>query len=195
MNYLAHAYLSFGDPEVLTGNLISDFVKGKKKFEYQPGILKGIHLHRDIDEFTDTHPLNKESAKIFKPAYGLYGGAFLDVAYDHFLALELASAGQKEFESFTTSIYEKVNGFEPMLPQTFRSIFPNMRSHNWLFNYQYGWGIEKSFEGLVHRATYIYESATAYQIFEKNYGLLKASYDEFFPQLRRFSLEKFSDIH
>ena len=31
VNYLAHAYLSFGDPEILTGNLISDFVKGKKK--------------------------------------------------------------------------------------------------------------------------------------------------------------------
>ena len=31
MNYLAHAYLSFGDPDILAGNMISDFVKGKKK--------------------------------------------------------------------------------------------------------------------------------------------------------------------
>ena len=30
MNYLAHAYLSFGDPGILTGNMISDFVKGKR---------------------------------------------------------------------------------------------------------------------------------------------------------------------
>ncbi len=36
MNYLAHAYLSFGDPDILAGNMISDFVKGKKKFDY-PG--------------------------------------------------------------------------------------------------------------------------------------------------------------
>ncbi len=34
MNYLAHAYLSFNDPEILVGNMISDFVKGKKKFDY-----------------------------------------------------------------------------------------------------------------------------------------------------------------
>jgi acyl carrier protein phosphodiesterase len=34
MNYLAHAYLSFNEPEILTGNMISDFVKGKKKFEF-----------------------------------------------------------------------------------------------------------------------------------------------------------------
>jgi acyl carrier protein phosphodiesterase len=34
MNYLAHAYLSFNDPEILVGNMISDFVKGKKKFDF-----------------------------------------------------------------------------------------------------------------------------------------------------------------
>ena len=30
MNYLAHAYLSFGNEPVLIGNMISDFVKGNK---------------------------------------------------------------------------------------------------------------------------------------------------------------------
>jgi acyl carrier protein phosphodiesterase len=58
VNYLAHAYLSFDDPEVLTGNMISDFVKGKKKYGYPPRILAGIDLHRAIDEFTDDHPVN-----------------------------------------------------------------------------------------------------------------------------------------
>ena len=56
MNYLAHAYLSFNIPEILVGNLISDFVKGKRKLDYPPGIRTGITLHRAIDTFTDTHP-------------------------------------------------------------------------------------------------------------------------------------------
>ena len=42
MNYLAHAYLSFKEPDILVGNLISDFVKGKKKFNYSLPIQKGI---------------------------------------------------------------------------------------------------------------------------------------------------------
>ena len=46
MNYLAHAYLSFDDAEILTGNIISDFVKGKKKFDYPSRIQAGIKLHR-----------------------------------------------------------------------------------------------------------------------------------------------------
>ena len=64
MNYLAHAYLSFNRPGILVGNMISDFVKGKKKYDYPPDILSGIDLHRAIDDFTDMHPVTK-SAKQF----------------------------------------------------------------------------------------------------------------------------------
>jgi len=59
MNYLAHAYLSFGNQDILTGNMISDFVKGKTKFDYPLTIQKGIYLHRQIDSFTDSHILTK----------------------------------------------------------------------------------------------------------------------------------------
>ena len=88
MNYLAHAYLSFNHPEILVGNIISDFVKGKKKFDYPEGIQKGIHLHRLIDAYTDTHPATARAKEIFRPHYRLYSGAVMDVLYDHFLAID-----------------------------------------------------------------------------------------------------------
>ncbi len=78
MNYLAHAYLSFNDPEILVGNMISDFVKGKKKFDYPTGIQAGIMLHRIIDTFTDNHPCTGK-AKSFSAPLRLYSGAFIDV--------------------------------------------------------------------------------------------------------------------
>ena len=195
MNYLAHAYLSFGDPEVVTGNLISDFVKGKKKFDYPPRILAGINLHRAIDTFTDEHVVNKQAAVIFKPAYGLYSSAFIDVVYDHFLAVELSGKGEKQFELFTQTVYGYVSRFTGMLPATFNNIFPYMKQHNWLFNYQYSWGIERSMEGLVHRAKYISDSKTAFRLFTEHYEELHAAYNIFFPELYKYSLEKFSDIH
>ena len=49
------------------GNMISDFVKGKKKFDYPPGIQKGIMLHRAIDTFTDTHEATKLAKEVFRP--------------------------------------------------------------------------------------------------------------------------------
>jgi acyl carrier protein phosphodiesterase len=86
VNYLAHAYLSFGIPDVVVGNLISDFVKGKKQLEYPDSIRKGITLHRAIDTFTDSHPVTRHAKSYFRAVYGLYSGALIDVAYDYFLA-------------------------------------------------------------------------------------------------------------
>jgi acyl carrier protein phosphodiesterase len=86
VNYLAHAYLSFGIPEIAVGNLISDFVKGKKKLDYPETIQKGISLHRAIDTFTDGHEITRQAKVFFKQDYGLYAGALTDVVYDHFLA-------------------------------------------------------------------------------------------------------------
>src|SRR3954454_16256689 len=88
MNYLAHAYLSFGNEPVLIGNMISDFVKGNKKFDYPGDIQKGIALHRTIDMFTDGHVATKNAKEIFKPSAGSYAPVFVDVVYDHFLAVD-----------------------------------------------------------------------------------------------------------
>lgn len=194
VNYLAHAYLSFGNAEVLTGNLISDFVKGKKKFDYPHTILAGINLHRAIDEYTDDHPVNKEAAKIFKPYYGRYSSAFLDVVYDHFLAVDLITE-TGDFEGYTTNLYAQLEQFRTIFPPSFNNIFPFMKQHNWLFNYQFAWGIEKSLAGVVHRAAYLTESDTAFELFNKSYDEFKAAYQAFFPSLQTFALKKFSDIH
>ena len=86
MNFLAHAYLSFDHPEILVGNLISDFVKGKKKFDYSEQVQHGIALHRAIDTFTDFHQATQIAKQVFRADYRLYSGAFMDIVYDHFLA-------------------------------------------------------------------------------------------------------------
>lgn len=174
--------------------MISDFVKGKKKYEYPHRILKGIDLHRDIDQFTDMHPVNKIAAKFFRQDYGLYSSAFIDVAYDHFLAVALAVEGDEAFREFTIKVYQQIENFISILPAKFRDLFPYMKKHNWLYNYQFAFGIKNSFEGLAHRARYLTEGITAYAIFQHNYEEIKDCFDQFFPELRAFALKKYSDI-
>ncbi len=195
MNYLAHAYLSFEDPEVLTGNMISDFVKGKSKFDYPHRVKEGIELHRAIDSFTDESPVTKSAAQLFRKTYGLYALAFMDIVYDHFLARELAERENNFFKRFVETTYERIATHEAILPEKFSTLFPYMRHDNWLFNYQFVWGAGKSFGGLVQRAKYLQESDSALVILEENYDRLKNAYDEFFPALLDFSLRKFADIH
>ena len=106
MNLLAHAYLSFSDADVLTGNMISDFIKGRKQYDLPVPIQRGIQLHRAIDTFTDAHDVTKELKKFFAPDYRLYSGAFTDVVYDYFLANDSSIFPQEQdLKVFTEKTY------------------------------------------------------------------------------------------
>lgn len=191
MNYLAHAYLSFNKPEILVGNLISDFVKGKKKFDYSPGIQQGMALHRAIDSFTDEHNASKDAKIYFKPHYRLYGAAFIDIVYDHFLAIDLNEFNDSILFSFSQQVYSVMDDYISVFPDKFQGIYPYMKTYNWLYNYQHRWAIKRSFNGLVHRAAYLTESDNAFRIFEENYTGLQECYHNFFPDVKQFAYEIF----
>ncbi len=195
MNYLAHAYLSFDHEEILVGNMISDFVKGKKKFDYTSGIQKGIALHRSIDEFTDAHQITKKAKQYFKPAVGLYAGAFMDVVYDHFLANDKKEfANDAALFSFTQNTYSFLEKNIVISPERFQMMFPNMKKYNWLYNYQFNFGMEKSFGGLVRRAKYLTDSSEAFKIFEKEYQYFKNYYEAFFPELKKYTQQQLKQM-
>lgn len=188
MNYLAHAYLSFNNPDILTGNIISDFVKGKSKFDYSVGIQRGIELHRSIDTFTDNHPATAKAKSFLRQQYRLYAGPFVDVIYDHFLAID-----NRQFEiygsleSFSLLTYFSLDTYVDVMPERFKNIFPSMKGQNWLYNYRLREGIKKSFAGLAWRAAYLNESDIAFSIFNKYYDEFKMCYDQFFPDLKNYA--------
>jgi acyl carrier protein phosphodiesterase len=187
MNYLAHAYLSFNEPGLLVGNMISDFVKGKKKFDYPADIQKGIALHRSIDTYTDEHECTKTAKEVFRPAYRLYSAAFVDVVYDHFLATDATHFSNESLHSFAKDTYNALDNYTDFFPERFAYMFPYMKEQNWLYNYHTRWGIEKSLGGVVRRSAYLTESDTAFHLFEQHYELLQQSYEAFFPQLFAFA--------
>lgn len=194
MNYLAHAYLSFHQPDLLAGNLISDFVKGKKKFDYSPGVQWGIVLHREIDAFTDSHPATLEARQVFRPHYRLYAGAFVDVVYDHFLAIDTTAFGTQGLLAFSQETYDMMQPYLITAPAGFNRMFAHMQQHNWLYNYQFMEGIEKSMGGLAYRAKYLTEGATAFHIFKEYYQHLSDCYAVFFPELKNFVIRRMAAI-
>ena len=195
MNLLAHAYLSFNNESMLVGNMISDYVKGKKQFDYPLPIQAGIQLHRAIDEFTDTHDATQEIKKLFKPAYRLYAGAFVDVVYDYFLANDSNQFLTVEsLQSFTQHTYYLLQNNTDHFPEKFAKSFPYMQEQDWLYNYRYDDGMQKSFGGLARRAKYITETETAFNIFLNNKEIIKESYQIFFPQLKLFTIKKMKQL-
>ena len=195
MNLLAHAYLSFDQPEMLVGNMINDYVKGKKQFDYPHAVHKGMILHRSIDDFTDTHPVTKKLKSYFKDDYRLYAGAFGDVVYDHFLANDTKQfANDEALQKFSDTVYKVLDENFELLPAPFQGMIPYMKKENWLYNYKFPQGIKNSFAGLVRRAAYITDADTAFTIFTNHYNDIQICYDEFFPQLKSFAKEQFDQL-
>lgn len=172
--------------------MISDFVKGKTKFSYPAGIQTGIELHRYIDCFTDEHEATKEAKEIFRPAYRLYSGAFVDVVYDHFLAADEREFSEQSLLFFTRSAYNMLDEHFHHLPERFSRMLPYMKEQNWLFHYRTRWGTEKSLGGLVRRAAYLTESDTAFRLFEQHYQLFQDCYRHFWADVKPFAKQQFN---
>ncbi|MEP7236645.1 MAG: ACP phosphodiesterase [Ferruginibacter sp.] len=195
MNYLAHAYLSFNQPGILVGNMISDYIKGKKQFDYPLPVQKGIRLHRLIDNYTDTHAATQQLKSFFRPQYRLYSGAFGDVVYDHFLANDTNEfTSETELKQFAATTYLMLEPHVELFPPPFKKMFPYMQEYDWLYNYRHRWGIEKSFGGVAKRAAYLTESKIAFDIFNEHYDAMQLCYNAFFPDLKKYASGQLDEL-
>jgi acyl carrier protein phosphodiesterase len=189
MNYLGHAYLSFGDVDVLTGNMIGDHVKGKlvAQEQYPTSIWAGIMLHLKIDEFSDNHSATRRAKLIFREDYGLYSGAIMDTLYDHFLANDpKIFNGYPALEKFSLETYTKLEQNAAYFPEGFAAYFPHMKEHNWLYGYRTMKGMERSLTGLARRAKHMPPPEKAYELFVANFYQLNQAYYELIDDMIAF---------
>lgn len=118
----------------------------------------------------------------------------MDVVYDHFLAIDAAEFTDASLLDFSRSTYKLLDINKAYFPDNFSMMYPYMKDHNWLYNYKYPAGIQRSFEGICSRAVYMSESNTAFSLFNENYEDLQNYYSVFFPSLKNFSLNAIQSI-
>ena len=185
MNFLAHSYLSFSE-EHLVGNMIADFVKNRDVARLPESIQKGIKLHRAIDTFTDAHPLIHEAKAPFRPLVRLYSGAFVDVAFDYFLANDTTENSQREWQEHSQRVYAVLRRYEEFLPEVFKKVLDKMQQDDWLYNYRNEWGIEYSFRNVVNKAQFLDKTTNVFPAFLANKDFLREKYEIFFPEIKSF---------
>ena len=186
MNFLAHSYLSFSE-EQLVGNMIADFVKNRDVARLPESIQKGIKLHRAIDTFTDAHPLIHEAKAPFRPLVRLYSGAFVDVAFDYFLANDTTENSQCEWQEHSQRVYAVLRRYEEFLPEVFKKVLDKMQQDDWLYNYRNEWGIEYSFRNVVNKAQFLDKTTNVFPVFLANKDFLREKYEIFFPEIKSFA--------
>lgn len=186
MNFLAHLYLSGDNTSVMLGNFIGDFVKGKNLIEkVGPEMAKGIELHREIDFFTDQHPIVRESKKRLRPKYRHYSGVIVDVFYDHYLAKNWNDYHHQLLPDYADRVYNLIQKNNALLPERVNMMMPYMIKGNWLVNYATLDGIHRALSGMTRRTPYESKMDESISDLKENYEEFKTEFITFFPELRK----------
>ena len=190
MNFLAHLYLSGDDRHTMVGNFMGDFVRGRNLHEqFEPRIVKGIELHRAIDEFTDKHPVVSQSKIRLRPKYRHYAPVIVDVFYDHFLARNWNTYHTQDLLQYAHQAYQTLREFDDILPDRLKQMLPYMINGNWLLNYAQVEGIQRALTGMARRTPFDSKMDESVNDLRQHYAEFKAEFESFFPELVQFCEE------
>jgi acyl carrier protein phosphodiesterase len=191
MNFLAHIYLSFDDKEITLGNFFADHIRGNKYHHFPDRIQKGILLHREIDTFTDAHPIARQSSKRLHKNYSHYSRVIVDIYYDHFLAKNWADYSDVPLADYVENFYDLLEDNYDILPMATKRMMPYMIADNWLLNYANLAGIQRVLNGMNRRTNNKSRMNFAILDLEEHYEEFENEFTDFFKELITFSNQKF----
>ncbi len=190
MNYLSHIYLSGESEGIILGNFIGDYVKGQQYLSYPPEVAKGIYLHRQIDSFTDSHPVINECIVKLRPAFGKHAGIVIDIFLDHLLARNWRNYSFEKLSSFTKRFHAVLLANFFLLPSQVKLFVPFLIQHKRLQSYASFEGVEKTLLIMTRHTSLPSGTAFALKILEDEYQFFDSAFNQFFPEIVHFTEKK-----
>jgi len=191
MNFLAHTYLSGCHEEIIVGNFMGDYVKGRNYMKFPEQVKKGILIHRDIDSFTDSHPITHRNKLRCAERYHKYAGIIIDIFYDHFLASLWDRYSTIPLHAFVSRTYDLLKRNYTVLPEAIKRWFPTFLENNWMMAYQSVDGIELVLERMAANTSLPDHAAYAVEVLSEQYALFQEDFLEFFPEIIDFISTKY----
>lgn len=191
MNFLAHTYLSGCNEEIIVGNFMGDYVKGRKYLLFPEQVKKGILIHRDIDSFTDMHEITRVSKQRIAARYHKYAGIITDIFYDHFLASLWDNYSTLPLNQFVNRTYDILKRNYKVLPDAIKNWFPTFLENNWMMAYTTVDGIELVLERMSANTSLPDHSVYAVEVLRDQYSVFMEDFLEFFPLIIQFLEEKY----
>ena len=192
MNYLAHIFLSGENEEIIIGNFIGDYVKGKKFKKYSESVRKGIILHRNIDSFTDRNEIIIKTKSLLNKKYGKYSGIVVDILYDHFLTRNWHEFSSQSLNDFIENLHKILIRYSEILPEKVKHFLPSFIDDNWIRTYKSIKGIEIVLQRMSENTTLPDETDFAIDTLKAFYGEIETDFLNYFPKLMKFVTEKFN---
>ncbi|CAE6900681.1 Acyl carrier protein phosphodiesterase [Ectopseudomonas oleovorans] len=186
MNYLAHLHLGGDTRAQLLGSLYGDFVKGPLNGQWPADIEAAIRLHRRIDAFTDSHPLQARARARFPLERRRMAGMLLDLFFDHCLARDWQDYAEQPLQQFTGQVY-RLLAAEPALPGRLALMAPRMAAQDWLGSYREFAVLEQVIAGMQRRLSRPQLLDGSLVELERLYVPLSDDFRAFYPELIAFA--------
>jgi acyl carrier protein phosphodiesterase len=190
MNFLAHIYLSGNNDLIKIGNFMADGIRGNDYLKFPEDVKKGILLHRQIDTFTDSNPIYRQSKHRLHEKYGHYSGVIMDILYDHFLAKNWNEYSNEKLEGYVANFYQLLETNYEILSEKTKSMMPYMIDQNWLVSYETIAGIEKILFQMDYRTKHRANMQEAIVELQEYYLEFEEEFTLFFTELIIFSNQK-----
>lgn len=188
MNFLAHSFLSPKNDLIRLGNTFGDFVKGKKMLGVNPDLVKGVRLHRFIDDYTDNHPLVQKAILVFKPYFGRFSGIIVDMVFDHYLAKNWKLFSNEKLEVYVQDLFVIYESNRPFLTDKINQVAPVMKMQQWLLKYQTIEGLAEILEQMSRRIGNRVLLHEAIPVIIENEVHLGELFNRFFKELQAASV-------
>ncbi len=195
MNLLAHAYLGFGQAELVVGQIAGDFVKGRIDSGLPELIRQGIRMHRQLDRWTDQNRIFRRSCSRIPKTRRRVAGIMIDLLYDHSLARHWSYYSDEELHKYAQFVYTELHRFHPSLPSGMQVFIHRIPEIGLLETYQDWAGIERAVRYIAKRLSradlvdgILPEMAEIVPEIDKDFV-------EFFPQAIEKSLQLAPALH
>ena len=192
LNFLAHLHLSDGTPGSMIGGIAADFVKGPQVAALPAGIRAGIHLHRQVDGFTDRHPVVQRSIGRIAEGYQWFSGIIIDIYYDHILARDWERYTTEPLATFAARSYVALETLLPQLPPEAHEFVRRFIDDDRLIRYATPEGIEDTLARVSRRIALRIPSRVVRledampDLLDKHIALA-ADFHSFYPELIAFA--------
>ncbi len=179
----------------MIGNFIADVIKGHHYEHFNKGIQTGIIIHREIDSYTDAHPIVRKSKRRLHERYRHYDGVIIDILYDHFLAKNWSKYSEIPLDIYANSVYNLLQENHAILPEKIKQYLPSMISQNWLLKYESISGISYILKGMNKRTNGRSKMDLASEDLVEHYKELDQDFQAFFTDLENHLSTKFEILN
>jgi acyl carrier protein phosphodiesterase len=184
LNYLAHAYLSPDDDLVLMGNVWGDLLKPRDFPDLPDAMMRGVLLHRHIDQFTDNHLHVAAIRDLLRPDQGKYTPVVADVLMDFILSRHWDRYHPQPLADYCAKRYAIVEEHFDLVPVAYQPRVRRMLDNRWLESCDSRERMGHTLSMLGRRATFDNVIARALEPYDRHAGEIDRRFLAFFDDLR-----------